>query len=142
MFEPIRSEPLFSYFFFIWFDQHCFKFGKIAILSLIFHWFTILKIAVCENSTNSLDNLNLIYFFSFILLFFSLDLNAAESGVQHKPANRATQNLNNDQPPKDGNCSCWTLFSSLFQVGFIWQRCPRVLSIWIARLIAKLFSFF
>ena len=54
---------------------------------------------------------NIIHYFQVfdqLLTFvnFSLDLNAAESGVQHKPANRPGQTLSNDQPPKEGNCGC------------------------------------
>lgn len=38
--------------------------------------------------------------------FFSLDLNAAESGVQHKPLQQGRANVTNQQnAPKEG-CAC------------------------------------
>lgn len=37
---------------------------------------------------------------------FSLDLNAAESGVQHKPTQPGRTNLNSDSQPNRDNCSC------------------------------------
>ncbi|CAL4068401.1 unnamed protein product, partial [Meganyctiphanes norvegica] len=36
----------------------------------------------------------------------SLDLNAAESGVQHKPSQPGRTNLSNDSAPNRDNCSC------------------------------------
>lgn len=38
--------------------------------------------------------------------FFSLDLNAAESGVQHKPSTARGNALNSDQAPSKESCSC------------------------------------
>lgn len=35
-----------------------------------------------------------------------LDLNAAESGVQHKPSQPGRNNLSNDQQPNKDNCAC------------------------------------
>lgn len=35
-----------------------------------------------------------------------LDLNAAESGVQHKPSQPGRNNLANDQQPNKDNCAC------------------------------------
>lgn len=35
-----------------------------------------------------------------------LDLNAAESGVQHKPSQPGRNNLSNDQQANKDNCAC------------------------------------
>lgn len=52
-----------------------------------------------------------------LFLFGSLDLNAAESGVQHKPATPRNP-INTDQAPIDKGCACW------------WPRlCPRQVDI-------------
>lgn len=52
-----------------------------------------------------------------VFLFGSLDLNAAESGVQHKPATPRNP-INTDQAPIDKGCACW------------WPRlCPRQVDI-------------
>ena len=42
-----------------------------------------------------------------ILTHSSLDLNAAESGVQHKPTNsRGATTITTDQAVNEGKCSC------------------------------------
>ena len=40
------------------------------------------------------------------LIFFSLDLNAAESGVQHKPTQPGRTNLASDSSSARENCQC------------------------------------
>lgn len=40
-----------------------------------------------------------------LLYFISLDLNAAESGVQHKPATPRNA-ISTDQTPNDKGCAC------------------------------------
>ena len=42
---------------------------------------------------------------SVLMCACSLDLNAAESGVQHKPATPRSP-ISNDQPPSKEGCAC------------------------------------
>ena len=64
-----------------------------------------------------LDSLVLRFFMHFESHFlhfsFSLDLNAAESGVQHKPLQPGRSQTQQPTPSKEG-CACWIISSSFF----------------------------